>query len=309
MGRAGIAGLGAALPEQVVPNGALAPGLGIDGDWIERRTGIRNRRRLRPGERLADLATAAARAALEDAGTQAHEIDLVIVATFTADELTPGAAPLVAAALGTRAAALDLNAACTGFLTGLDLACAAIETGRAGRALLVGAEALSRVTDHDDRRTAGLFGDGAGAVVLGTGAGSIGPIVLRSAGEHAALIAAPRETGLLRMDGHETFLVATAALCEATLDACAAAGVDPADVDVFVFHQANRRILDAVAERLGLRRERVVDAIGEVGNTSAASIPLALAHAREQGMLRAGDRVLLGAVGAGFVYGAGVMTW
>ena len=306
---AGIAGLGAAVPELAVPNADIAARLGVDESWIERRTGIRNRRHLRPNERLSDLAITAARAALVESGLAADEVDLIIVATFTADELTPGTAPLVAAALGTRAAAVDLNAACTGFLAGLELATAAIESGRAEHVIVVAAEALSRVTDFDDRRTAGLFGDGAGAAVLSPGRGALGPVVLRSAGEHAALIVARRAEALIRMEGHETFLVATATLAEATVDACAAAGIALDDIDLFVYHQANRRILDAVAERLGLDRARVVDAIGELGNTSAASIPLALVQAREEGRIEPGDRVLLGAVGAGFVYGAGVLTW
>ena len=306
---AGITGLGVALPETVVPNAPIAARLGVDDAWIERRTGIRSRRVLAPGERLADLATAAARAALEDAGIDARDLDQILVATFTSDELTPATAPLVAHALGTDAAALDLNAACTGFLAGLELACSAIESGRAEHVLLVAAEALSRVTDPDDRRTAALFGDAAGAAVIAAGSGSLAPVVLRSAGEHAPLIVARRDDPVIRMEGHETFLVATAALVEATLDACAAAGISRGDVDLFVYHQANRRILDAVTERLGLDRERVVDAIAELGNTSAASIPLALARAREEGRLGAGGRVLIAAVGAGFVYGAGVLTW
>jgi 3-oxoacyl-[acyl-carrier-protein] synthase III len=306
---AGVLGLGTALPPHAVPNAEIAPRIGVDSEWIERRTGIASRRRLGPGERLADLASAAARAALDDAAAQAADLDLILVATITADELTPGTAPFVADALGSDAAAVDLNAACTGFVAALDLACAAVESGRAGRVLVVAAEALSRLTDQDDRRTAGLFGDGAGAVVVGAGEGALGPVVLRSAGEHAGLIVARRDEALIRMKGHETFLVATAALAEATLDACRAAGTTPAEIDLFVYHQANRRILDAVAVRLGVERGRVVDAIAEHGNTSAASIPLALAHARDAGLLRAGDRVLLGAVGAGFVYGAGVLTW
>ena len=175
--------------------------------------------------------------------------------------------------------------------------------------LLVGADALSRFTDHDDRRTAGIFGDGAGAAVVGAGGGSVAPVVLRSAGEHATLIEARRDDGVIRMEGHETFLVATAALVEATVAACRAAEIGLEDIDLFVFHQANRRILESVADRLGVDRARVVDTIGGHGNTSAASIPLALAEARDAGRLARGDRVLLGAMGAGFVYGAGVLTW
>jgi 3-oxoacyl-[acyl-carrier-protein] synthase-3 len=302
---AGIAGLGSALPARVVTNAELEAHLGLASSWIERRTGIRERRHLRPDEPLSDLAAAAAREALADAGLDAGELDLVLVATFTGDNLTPGTAPLVAHALGARAAALDVNAACVGFLHAIDLGAAAIGAGRAQHVLVIGAEAVSRFLDHDDRRTAGLFGDGAGAAVLSVGGGEVAPFVLHSAGEHADVIRATRDESLIRMEGHETFLLATASLCDAATEACAAAGVGLGDIDRFVFHQANRRILATVTERLGLDPARVVDEIADVGNTSAASIPLALAASRP----RSGERVLLGAMGAGFVFGAGVMTW
>ncbi|HEY3021586.1 MAG TPA: beta-ketoacyl-ACP synthase 3 [Solirubrobacteraceae bacterium] len=306
--RAGVAGVGRALPETVVGNEPIAERLGIDGHWIERRTGIRERRHVRD-ERVSDLAAAAGAAALADAGLAASELDLVLVATMSSDELTPNTAPLVAHALGTNAAAADVGAACTGFLSALSLAGAQIESGRATHALVIGAEAMSRFVDFDDRRTAGLFGDGAGAVVLSAGRGALGPVVLRSAGEHASFIVAPRDTGVIRMEGHETFLVAVSSLSEATLDVCREAEVDPADVDLFIYHQANGRILTAVAERLGLDAGRVVDAIGELGNTSAASIPLALSLAADAGRLSPGDRVLVAAVGAGFTYGAALLDW
>jgi 3-oxoacyl-[acyl-carrier-protein] synthase-3 len=306
---AGVAGLGTALPATIVDNDEVAARLDIEGSWIEKRTGIRSRRRLADGERLSDLATEAAAAALQDAGIEARQLDLILAATFTADEHTPGVAPLVAAGLGCNAAAMDVNAACVGFLSAVELATAAIESRRADHVLVVAAEAVSRFLDLDDRRTAGLFGDGAGAAVLSEGAGTIGPIVLRSAGEHAPLIVADRDEDLIRMQGHETFILATQSLCEATISACSAAGVGLDDIDIFVFHQANRRILTTVAERLGIDEARVIDAIADIGNTSAASIPLTLEHARREGRLRRGDTVLLGAMGAGFVYGAGVMTW
>ena len=302
---AGVSGIGAALPRHVVGNGEVAARIGVDAAWIERRTGIHERRRLAPGERLTDLAAAAAHEALEDAGLTASDLDLALVATFTSDDPMPGTAPLVTHALGSNAAAVDVNGACAGFLHALDLAAAVIGAGRAAHVLVVGADAVSRVVDRDDRRTAALFGDGAGAVVLSAGHGQIARFVLRSAGRHADLIHVRREDAVIRMQGHETFLLAAASLCEATVDACAVAGITLGDVDRFVYHQANRRILRAVAERLELEPRRVVDAIANVANTSAASIPLALAAARPQG----GDRVLLGAMGAGFVYGAGVLAW
>jgi 3-oxoacyl-[acyl-carrier-protein] synthase-3 len=306
---AGIAGLGTALPAHVVPNDEIAARFGVDGAWIERRTGISSRRRLQPGERLSDLAADAGRAALADAGVAATDLDMVLVATLTADERTPGAAPLVAHALGITAAAIDLNAACVGFLSGLQLAAAQIESGRAEHILVIGAEAMLRATDPDDRATAMVFADGAGAAVVSAGAGELAPVVLRSDGELAALITLPHEGGRIHMDGHGTFISAIGALSESTVDACAAADVALDDIDVFVFHQANRRILDAVAERLGLDSARVVDVIADLGNTSAATLPLALAAARDEGRLFPGARVLLGAMGAGFVYGAGVLTW
>jgi 3-oxoacyl-[acyl-carrier-protein] synthase III len=306
---AGIAGLGAALPSTVVPNADVAARLGVDGGWIEKRTGIRSRRELAAGERLSDLAAAAGRAALADAGLEAAELDLILVATLAADEITPAAAPLVAHALGTTAAAIDVNAACVGFLSALELACGRVESGRAEHVLVIGAESMRRFTDRGDRRTAGVFGDGAGAAVVSAGVGALGPVVLRSDGSLADLIVCNRDDQLIRMDGHATYVSAVAALCDATVEACAASELELADVDLFVFHQANRRILDAVAERLGLERDRVVDVIAETGNTSAATLPLALCAARDSGLLLSGARVVLGAMGAGFVYGAGVLTW
>jgi 3-oxoacyl-[acyl-carrier-protein] synthase-3 len=306
---AGIAGLGRALPQAVVSNEVVGERLGVDGAWIEKRTGIRARRRLGPGERLSDLAAAAGRAALDDAGVDAADLDLVLVATLAGDEITPGTSPLVAHALGTTAAAIDVNAACVGFLSALELACGRVEAGRAEHVLVVGAEAMLRFVDPDDRRTAMVFGDGAGAAVVSAGAGALGPVVLRSDGSLADLIVCRHDEQVIHMDGHATFLGAVAALATSTAEACAASGLALGDVDLFVFHQANRRILDAVAERLGLDRDRVVDVIADVGNTSAATLPIALTAARDAGRLFSGARVVLGAMGAGFVYGAGVLTW
>jgi 3-oxoacyl-[acyl-carrier-protein] synthase-3 len=305
----GIAGIGAALPDEVVTSDAIAARFGVDGAWIERRTGIRSRRRLADDARLSDLATDAARNALTDAGVDAADVDMVLVATLTPDELTPGCAPLVAHNLGTIAAAIDLNAACVGFLSGLQLATAMIEAGRAKTILLVGAEAMLRITDPEDRGTAMVFADGAGAAVIAAGRGELGPVILKSDGSLAPLIQIFHDERHIRMDGHGTFLNAVASLSEATLEACAAADLAADDIDAFVFHQANRRILEAVAEKLDLPRERVVDVIADLGNTSAATLPLALTMARDRGQITSGSRVLLGAMGAGFVYGAGVLTW
>jgi len=306
---AGVAGIGSALPARRVGNDEVAARIGVDAAWIERRTGIRSRHWVAPGERVADLAAVAGARALADANIGPADLDLVLVATLTPDELTPNCAPLVAHALGTSVAAIDVGAACTGFLSALSLAGAQIESGRADHVLVIGAEAMSRFLDKEDRRTAGVFGDGAGAVVLSQGAGAIGPVVLRSAGDYAPLIVAAHDDQLIRMEGHDTFVAAVAFLCESTLDACAEADVGLDDVDLFVFHQANARILSAVAERLRIDPARVVDAIADVGNTSAASLPLALAAAADADRVKRGDRVLLGAVGAGFTYGATVIDW
>ena len=308
---ASVLGLGHHLPEQVVNNLPIAERLGIDDHWIEKRTGIRSRRHAMPHERLSDLATAAGKAAVEDAGIDAAELDAVLVATTSADEITPNAAPYVATTLGAgKANAMDIGAACTAFVTALSVGASMIESGRAETVLVVGADALSRFTDFDDKRTAALFGDGAGAIVLGNqDGGGVGPFVFGNDAELAEAIIARREDPVLRMDGHTTFNSATAALVSSTRDAVELAGLTLDDVDLFVYHQANARITKAVAERHELPMERVADYIGDIGNTSAASIPLALAFARDEDRLHPGDTVLVAAVGAGFTWGGAVLEW
>ena len=310
MRTARVIGLGHKLPDRVVPNGPIAERIGVDSTWIERRTGIRSRRYAGPDERTVDLALAAARRALSDAGLKASDIDLVLVATMTPDELTPNTAPLVAEALGLKVGAIDVGAACTGWLSALSIGAAQIETGRAQRVLVIGAETLSRITNMDDKRTASLFGDGAGAVVLSPeGDGEIGPILLASDGSMCDAITASHTDRLLEMDGHTTFNMAVKVLAESTQQAVSAAGLTLDDIDLFVYHQANGRILKTVGEKLQLPLERVADYVGETGNTSAASIPLTLSLLREDGRLRPGQRVLVAAVGAGFTWGAGVVEW
>jgi 3-oxoacyl-[acyl-carrier-protein] synthase III len=305
-----VAGLGHKLPDRVVPNGPIAERIGVDSDWIVRRTGIRERRYAAPDERTSDLAVQAARRALTDAGLKPQDIDLILVATMTPDELTPNTAPLVADALGIGAGAYDVGAACTGWLSALSTAAALVETGRNDAVLVIGAETLSKITNFDDKRTASLFGDGAGAVVLSAeGEGAIGPIVLASDGSMGETITATHTERLLIMDGHTTFNKAVKVLADSTREACERAGVTLDDIDMFVYHQANGRILRAVAEKLELPNERVADYVGETGNTSAASIPLTLSLLREDGRLRPGQRLLLSAVGAGFTWGAGVVDW
>jgi 3-oxoacyl-[acyl-carrier-protein] synthase-3 len=257
-------------------------------------------------------ATRACREALDRAGVDPVDVDLVIVATTTSDEMMPGAAPLVAHELGaTRAGAFDVGSACTGFLSALAVGAAQIEAGRARTVLVVGADLMSRITDPDDRATAAVFADGAGAVVLegSAQAARIGPIILGADGSGAEHIQVRRSEGVIRMRGHETFREAVARLTLATLQAAKAADVRLDEINLFVYHQANGRILSAVGERLGLPRGRVVDCIAEYGNTSAATLPLALAFSERQGLLHSGDRVLLGAFGAGFTWGATVIEW
>ena len=308
-GSAGIAAIAAALPERIVENQELAEPLGIDSEWISTRTGVQRRRRA-DGETMVDLATEAGSRALAAAGMDPYELDLVLVATFTPDQILPNAAPQVASRLGTPAGAVDLGAACTGFLYGLSLAAAQLESGRARAALVVGAEVISSVVDYSDKRTAGLFGDGAGAaVVTAGGPGLIGPIALSADGSRGELIQVGSEERLIRMDGRATFRAAVAAMSDATERVASDAGLSLDEIDLFVYHQANSRIIAAVGERLNLPAERVIDCLGEYGNTSAASIPIALAEAAASGALRPGSRVLVSAFGAGLTWGAGVVEW
>jgi 3-oxoacyl-[acyl-carrier-protein] synthase III len=307
-----MASVGVSLPATIVSNDPIAARIGVTDDWIVRRTGIHQRRIADPQERLATHATRAAELALERAGIAPESVDLLLVATTTADEVLPNSAPLVAHGLGaTRAAAFDIGAACTGFLSALAVGTGQIEAGRARCAVIIGADFMSRITDPLDRSTAAVFADGAGAAVLLAieEPGRIGPIVLGADGAGADHIFVGRTEAQIRMRGHETFREAVGHLSDATLQATAAAGIGLDDVDLFVYHQANGRILSAVAERLGLSTDRVVDCIGEYGNTSAATLPLALAFSESEGRLEHGDRVLLGAFGAGFTWGATVLEW
>lgn len=316
LGTAAILSLATELPAGRLTSGELAERLGISEDWILSRTGIRERTQAGPDERLSDYAARAGAKALRRAGIPAEELDLVIVATLTQDEVTPNTAPLVAHALGaTRAGAFDVGAACTAFLTGMSVGAAQIESGRAERVLLIGADFVTRITDYEDRRSAPLFADAAGAVVLGAAGdagstlGRIGPIVLGADGSHGDAIVATHQERLLRMDGPEVFRHAVARMHDVTLQAVARAELELEDIDLFVYHQANARITRALGERLGLAPERVVDCIESLGNSSAATLPLALSEAVRDGRLRPGARILLSAFGAGFTWGGGVVEW
>jgi 3-oxoacyl-[acyl-carrier-protein] synthase III len=311
--RAALASLAMAVPDNVVTNAAVAAGAGVTEQWIVHRTGVHERRHVGEHDRLQDLAVAAGERALEEAGVAAEDVDLVLVATMAADELAPNAAPLVALDLGAHAAgAMDVGAACTGFLSGLSLAAAQVECGRCDHVLVIGADVLSRITDKTDRGTAALFADGAGAGLVSPangGQGLIGHIALHSDGSGGPAITASHEDRLIRMQGHDTFKAAVQRLSESTLEAVERAGLELDDIGLFVYHQANARILAAVAERLELDRDRVIDCIDRYGNTSSATLPIAMADARERGMLDPGMNVLLAAFGAGFTWGAGVIQW
>jgi 3-oxoacyl-[acyl-carrier-protein] synthase-3 len=312
------------IPVGQVSSAEMAARFGVTEDWIVSRTGIRSRPRAAPDDRLSDFAARAGAKALAAARVEAHELDLVIVATITADELTPAAAPLVARALGAvNAGAFDVASACTGFLTGLAIACGQIESGRARRILLIGADFCSRFVDEDDRKVAPLFADAAGAVVIGAGEprdlgvvdpeadrrGWVGPIVLSADGDGGRLLYAERLESKMKMDGPEVFRAAVNRMQEASLAAISAAGSRMSEIDLFVYHQANARITRALRERLGVAEDRVVDCIERLGNTTAATLPLALAHAQDDGRLRRGTSVLLSAFGAGFTWGACVLHW
>jgi len=310
--KAGVLGIGAALPEQIVTNFDLEKHLDTSNEWILKRTGIRERRHLNGSRTLADLAAEACTAALADAGRDAADVDRVIVCSLTPDRLMPGMAPAVAEKIGCNlAGAVDMNAACAGFLYALDDAAALVESGRAKLVVVCGAEALSRITDHADRGTAILFADGAGAVVVGPGEldRGISTFELRSDGGHANLLYVDADERMLRMEGREVYRHAVARMCEATRAALVRAGIGIDDVDVFVAHQANARIIEAVARQLGVPDEKVIMNIELVANTSSASIPLALCEAEKDGRLKPGDTVAMATFGAGFAWGAGIMSW
>ncbi|MEU3711224.1 beta-ketoacyl-ACP synthase III [Streptomyces catenulae] len=304
-----LAGAGAALPERVLSNHDFVH-LDTSDEWIVQRTGIRERRRLAADASLAELATDACGRALADSGVAPRDIHQVVVATSTADRISPGMAVEIATRLGIdRPAAFDVSAGCSGFLYALDHAIAAIESGRADHVLVCGAEALSRITDHTDRNTAVLLGDGAGAVVVSRAEGGLRPsFVLGSDGTRIDLLHVQQDK-LLRMRGREIFESAVDLMAGHTELVLERAGLGAEALDLFVAHQANARIIHAVRRRLGVPAERVFLNVDKVANTSSASIPLALAHAGEQQLLHPGAVLGLAAFGAGLSWGAGVITW
>lgn len=307
-----ITGWGMAVPDGLLDNAELAGRLDITEDWIVERTGVRRRHVVDSGETVSTLTTEAAVAALERAGVAAADLDYIILATLTPDYQMPSAACLVQSALGARkAAAYDLNAGCSGWLYALAQANALIESGTAQRVLVAGGDVLSRVTDYSDKRSCVLFGDGAGAAVLEQvpGPSRIGPFVLRADGSEPELLYIPNDTGLISMQGRKVYARAVEAMASSVSSIISSAGIAPEEVGLVIAHQANARILRAVAERLGFDPEKVFCNIDRYGNTSAASIPIALVEAHEADLIVDGDVIVVTAFGAGFAWGAGVVRW
>lgn len=313
-----VLGVGAYLPQRVLTNAELSKRVDTSDEWIVARTGIRERRIASDQEKTSDLAIAAATRALEAAGREGKDIDLIVVATTTPDLTFPATATRVQAALGAdQGAAFDLQAVCSGFIFALATADNFLMRGQAKTALVIGAETFSRLLDWEDRGTCVLFGDGAGAMVLeaGDGAGGRGVIstFLRTDGRMHDLLyvdGGPSQTGSVgkvRMVGNAVFRHAVEHISAAMLEACVRARVALAEVDWFVPHQANQRILDGVARKLGIAPEKVISTVARHGNTSAASVPLALDAALQDGRIKSGDLVLMEALGGGLSWGAALV--
>ncbi len=316
--RSKVLGCGAYLPERIITNRELAAKLDTSDEWIRQRTGIAQRHIAAEGELTSDLATRAAEAALAKAGFSARDLDLFVLGTSTPDLTFPATATRVQANLGmTRGAAFDLQAVCSGFVYALSVADSFIKSGQAHSALVIGAETFSRILDWEDRSTCVLFGDGAGAVLLQAAEGERGVLSthLYSDGRQYKLLyvdGGPSSTGTvghLRMHGREVFRHAVVNLADAIDAALAANGLTPADIDWLVPHQANQRIIHNMAERLNLPAGKVVSTIDRHANTSAASIPLALAEAQADGRIKPGHLVLVEAMGGGFTWGSGLIRW
>jgi 3-oxoacyl-[acyl-carrier-protein] synthase-3 len=301
-----ISGWGTCVPDRIVTNAELAETLDTTAEWVTERTGIRERR---VGGTTASLATGAGREALERAGLTGADIDVLILATTTPDQTVPGTATAVQAALGVAGGAFDVNAACSGFVYGLVVAEGLIRSG-ASRILLIGAETLSRVTDWEDRTTAVLFGDGAGALVLEKTDGP-GSLISWDLGSDGSLnhILYCEVGGNIQMDGKEVFRRAVRIVVDSATKVLAEAGISSDEVALIVPHQANLRIIQAVCQRLGIEEERAAIVIDRYGNTSSASIPLALADALEHGRVHDGDTLLLTGFGAGMTWASAVLRW
>ena len=323
--RAVIKGIGSFLPERVMTNAEMSEVVETSDAWIQERTGIRERHIAAEGQFTSDLGYAAGLAALDDAGLTADDIDLIVVATSTPDLTFPATATIIQEKLGMRhGAAFDIQAVCSGFIYGMHVTNALLTSGGAKRALLIGAETFSRILDWTDRGTCVLFGDGAGAVVMeavksdgpnDSGASGVLQTFVRSDGSHRDMLyvdGGPSRTqtvGHLRMLGNQVFKHAVTDIAQVIRDCAAQADVAIADIDWFVPHQANQRILNAVAKRLKLKPEQVISTVAKHANTSAASVPLAMDAAVKDGRIKKGDLVMLEAFGGGFTWGAALLRY
>jgi 3-oxoacyl-[acyl-carrier-protein] synthase-3 len=320
--RSVVVGLGHYLPERVVPNSEFEASLDTSDEWIKSRSGIERRHFAAEGETTSDLATKAGQNALANAGLTANDLDAIIVATSTADLTFPSAATMVQASLGmTRGFAFDVQAVCAGFIYAVANANALILSGQAKRIMVIGAETFSRIMDWTDRSTCVLFGDGAGAIILEAqdGAGDksdrgILSVDLNSDGTHREILyvdggVSTQTTGFLRMQGKEVFRHAVEKLAKTATTAMESAGIASDEVDWIVPHQANIRIIQGTAKKLGLSMDNVVVTVQDHGNTSAASIPLALSVGVERGQIKRGDVIVTEAIGGGLAWGAVVLRW
>lgn len=322
----GIIGTGKYVPEKILTNSDLEKMVDTNDEWIVSRTGIKERHIAAPDQATSDLAYEAAIKALESAGMTGSDLDLIIVATITPDSSFPSTACILQDKLGAKgAAAFDLSAACSGFVYGLATATSFIQSGMYNNALVIGADCLSRITDYTDRNTCVLFGDGAGAVVVGEvpegrgfkafdlGAEGAGGSLLQIEGGGSRLPASAEtvenKKHYIYMNGREVFKFAVRVMGTATIEVLRKAGMDRTDVDLFVPHQANVRIIQSAMQRLELPEEKVVVNVDKYANTSAASIPLALVEAAEEGRMKAGDTVLMVGFGGGLTWGASVLVW
>jgi 3-oxoacyl-[acyl-carrier-protein] synthase III len=318
--RSVVRGMGGYLPAHTLTNADLAKKVDTSDEWIVQRTGIRERHIAAEGEKTSDLGLAAAKIALKNAGMNADAVDLIVLATSTPDQTFPASAVTIQDGLGiTRGAAFDMQAVCSGFVFALATADQFLRSGDFRCALVIGAETFSRILDWTDRGTCVLFGDGAGAMVLEAsdkdGERGVLTTKLRSDGRHRAKLfvdGGPSSTGTvghLRMEGREVFRHAVGMITDVIEDAFSVTGLTADDVDWFVPHQANKRIIDGSAQKLGIAPEKIVTTVDKHGNTSAASIPLALSVASADGRIRQGDLVLLEAMGGGFTWGSALVRW
>ena len=324
--RAGILGTGRSYPEGVLTNADLEKIVETSDDWITTRTGIKQRRKAAPGEYTSQFATLASQQAIERAGIDANDIDLILCATVTPDQILPSTACLIQAQLGAnKAAAMDIVAACSGFVYGVTIAEPMIRSGQIKYALIIGAELLTRYVDYTDRSTCVLFGDGAGAAILGPVEGDRGVLAakIRSDGRYEEQLYAPgggtkggftaetiaRGDHFFKMKGNEVFKVAVRSMNDISRQVLCEAGLKTEDIDLFIPHQANQRITEAVANQLKVDMSRVYSNIARTGNTSSASIPICLDECVESGRIKPGDNVLMASFGGGFTWGAVTLRW